>query len=421
MKLKKTYQQIIQLFSANIIKAAIGFIGSIIVLRGWSAADISDIYALIGLMLIFQQIGDLGTGSSFVRLMNQPGDSGPEHQKAITQSYLSFKYIVCSVLFFLGLIFLCYSFYSPKPKETFALAAVFFATILSIFGGFQYTLINAQQRYRELSILKIYPPLIKTLLVSVLLFLGFNHFYWLLLAFLLPSLVIFIQGHYYTQYSVFQFQWKSLFDSSGLKLFHLSKWVFLLGFFQTLFSQIDILMLKSMSSDHQVAQFVSASKVAGVMMLFSQALFTVILPKIKNLNTNEDLKKLSFQFLGLYFVLLVLLIPCLFISPYLVPLILGDRYLDSIPILNVVLFQVLGGMLITTHSLIFFQKNKIPVLVLIFAIQFLLNFIGNYLFIPQYQAMGAVWVSTVLNNAFYIFIFLYTLIFLVSPTEKKQI
>ena len=59
--LAKAYRQIFQLFSANVLKGFFGFIGTIIVLRGWSTSDIGDIYTLVGVMLLFQQFGDLGT------------------------------------------------------------------------------------------------------------------------------------------------------------------------------------------------------------------------------------------------------------------------------------------------------------------------------------------------------------------------
>jgi hypothetical protein len=51
--IKKSYSSIFQIFSANIGKAGIGFIGSIFVLRGWSTADIGDIYTLVGVLLLF--------------------------------------------------------------------------------------------------------------------------------------------------------------------------------------------------------------------------------------------------------------------------------------------------------------------------------------------------------------------------------
>lgn len=189
----------------------------------------------------------------------------------------------------------------------------------------------------------------------------------------------------------------------------MSRWVFLLGFGQTWFSQIDIFMLKRMSSDYQIAQFVSAQKLSAVVLMFSQAIFTVMLPKMKSFKTDEELmglcKKLFFLYIGCF----LLLVPGTYMAPIVVPLVLGQKYAASIPILKIFLFQALGFMFITSQSLVFYRKNRIPTLVFFTFLQLGLNFAGNYVVIPDYKALGAVWVSTILNNCFYFIALLYSL------------
>ena len=95
------------------------------------------------------------------------------------------------------------------------------------------------------------------------------------------------------------------------------------------------------------------------------------------------------------------------LTPYVVPIIMGGRYLDSIPILKIFIFQALGHMAINSQSLIFYRKKKLPALVMFTGLQLALNFVGNYLVIHEHKALGVTWVSAILNNLFYFVLFMY--------------
>ena len=410
--LGKAYGQIFQLFSANLVKAFFGFLGTILVLRGWSTADIADIYTLVGVMLLFQQFGDLGTGSSFIQIMSR----SPRENQAVIDPFLGFKVLVVSILF-LFFVSVCgiYIFISPS-QEIYGLAMVCLAAIFGVYGGFFAVLTTARQNFTDLSYLKIFPPLIKTAFIFILYYLQLTNFNWLLLAFIVPSVALFILGYRFTRYPFYEGNLQSIFSKRGRQLYEMSRWVFLLGFGQTWFSQLDIFMLKRMSSDYQIAQFVSAQKLAAVVLMFSQAIFTVMLPKMRSFKTNEELKILCKKLFILYFICVGLMIPLTYLAPIVVPFLLGVKYIDSIPILKVFLFQAIGFMFISSQSLVFYRKNKLPTLVFLTFLQLGANFLGNYWVIYEYKALGAVWVSTILNNFFYFIALGYSLFLLRKPT-----
>ena len=413
---KKAYGQILQLFSANMIKAFFGFIGTIFVLRNWSASDIGDIYTLVGVMLLFQQFGDLGTGSSFVQLYSR---SNRDDIKTI-ETYLGFKIFVFLALFAFFLIITGYQFFVEPSRELFGLSAITIAAIFGIYGGSLTALTTARQQFTKVSYFKIIPPAVKTGFIIILYYLNQTDFYWLLLAFILPSIVLLILALFITGFPLWKhaFKLKQVFSRRGGQLYQMSKWVFLIGFAQTSFAQLDVFMLKRLSSDVQISHFVSASRIAAIVFMFSQAIFTVMLPKMRSYKSDSELVGFSYHILKLYFVFLVMMIPVTYVASYLMPLLLGQRYVAAVPILQVFVFQAIGHMFINTQSLIFYRKNVLHWLVIFSYIQLGLNFIGNIYAINLYRALGAVWLSTILNNVFYIVGLLFCL-YILKKDQKK--
>lgn len=413
--LKKSYFHILQLFSANILKAGFGFLGSIFVLRGWSTADIGDIYTLVGVLLLFYQIGDMGTGGGFIKMMTQP----QAKKEPITHSYFAFKVIITLFLFLLFLFFLGYYFFISPSREILGLACVSLAAMTGVMGGYFIALLNAQQEYQKLSLTKTIPPLIKTLLIIVLFTFNIKSFYWLLTAFLIPPVISLILGYTLNTRPLPKIKFKAIFSKYGKRLYYISKWVCIINFCQTGFSQIDIFMLKRMSSDYQLAQFISAQKLSTIVLMLSQAVFTVMLPKMHDYRRNGELWRLTKKMFGLYIVFGVFMVPATQISPFIVPLIMGPTYIDSIPILNVFIFQALGGMFIHAQSLVFYRKNILGWYAIISCAQLLSNYAGNYLVIYEYKALGAIWVSAVLNNIFY-FIMILTCLTLFKKEKREE-
>ena len=399
----KAYQQILQLFSANMLKAGAGFIGSIFVLRGWATEDIGDIYTLVGVMLMFNQFGDLGTGSSFIQLVSR---SKGENQNII-DAYLGYKILVSSILFILFVIFTYIYFFQSSSREVLGLSMVALAAVFGVLGGFFTTLITSRQQIKKLSILKVVPPVVKTIIRISLCYTGQKDFVWLLFAFLCPPLILVILGYFLTGYPFYRARIRSIFTKRGRQLYNLSKWVFFIGFAHTAFSQIDIFMLKRMSSDYQIAQFVSAQKLAAIVVLLSQAIFTVMLPKMNSIKDARELISLNKKIFYLFVALNTLMIPVTYLVPWVVPIVMGQKYLASIPILKVFLFQALGYLFISTQSLFFCNCNRLPILVLFSLTQLLLNGLGNYLVIYEYKALGAVSVSALLNGSTYLIMSIY--------------
>lgn len=366
--------------------------------------------------MILTQLGDLGTGSAFVKLVNQANVK----KEAMISAYLGYKVLVCIVFSALLVGSLLYYFLLDPRKEVLSFLLIVFASIFGVMTGFYASLLNAKQMYRSLSITKIFPPLLKSLLIIILFALGISSFGWLLFAFMTPALFGAMFGYYFIKYPIHLSSVKSLWSDEGKMLYQLSQWVCLYSLSQTIFSQIDVFMLKSMAGDKQVALFVSAQKLSTVILMLSQATFTVMLPKMENFKTTERI--LHFNKLNFYFFigLSLLMVPAMVLCPLAVSLILGDQYLDSVPILRIFLFQTVGGMLISNQTLFFFRFNKMQWLAILSFVQLLLNAIGNYIFIPLYAAEGAIWVSTVLNNGFYLILMGITYYFAKNRFETPE-
>ena len=412
----RTSQQIFQLFSANLVKAIFGFIGSVLVLRGWSTGDIGDIYTLVGVLLILNQIGDLGSGPTYIKLAN----SDRKNEKELTEDYISYKLYIAIIYSLAAFYFYYYYYYVDRSREYFGLATVFLTSIAHVYSGFFSIYINSNRRYNELSLLKVMPPLVKTILIGIFYIFGFKHFAFLLFAFMVPSFVALLLGKIFTKLSVIKLsRFKSVFSPMGRQLYELSRWVFILAFFQTFFSQIDILMLKKMSSDFFVSQFVGAQKLAAIFLMLSQSIFTVLLPQMHKFRMKEELLNLNRNLLLFYLLFLMIMWPFTYLAPTVVSLILGAKYVAAIPILKVFMFQSVGHMFITSQTLMFFRLNKIPLLVLIAGLQLASNYYGNLMVIHEYKAFGVTCVSMVVSNITFLAMSLY--IYITVKRSQDQV
>lgn len=380
---------IAQITIANFVRAGIGFATSIVIFRFFETTDIANIYILVSVLLISQQIGDLGISASFIYIGSSLYKENDERHLSFYKSVFLLKAAIATLLVLFGF------FLSPwlanylfnKHEFVWWIRGTFVFSGLAILASFFVAVLEVEQRFILSAIFKTVPAIIKLLFIGFIVFLSIESFKNLYLAFmalpLFSFLINFIFGN--KKFLAIRFDWVKDLRT----LFSFSIWLTISALMGTLFSQVDIIMLKKMAIDFEVARFAGGQKIASLFILISQALFTVLLPKVANYENREQLWRFWVKCMKLGLLLLVPLLFVLIAGPYLVPLLLGKKYEAASVVFQILSIQLCVLTISSTLTLILFNRKKVYILSIISIVQFGLNVILNLFLIPEYGAVGA--------------------------------
>jgi O-antigen/teichoic acid export membrane protein len=96
------------------------------------------------------------------------------------------------------------------------------------------------------------------------------------------------------------------------------------------------------------------------------------------------------------------------LSPLVIKLLFGEQYIESISVFQILLVAFTFGVIINSISLVMYSINKAYLLTAMNWIQLPLNYFGNLLLIPMWQADGAAISTTILRilGGLYIMVYL---------------
>ncbi|HZX62137.1 MAG TPA: polysaccharide biosynthesis C-terminal domain-containing protein [Bacteroidales bacterium] len=173
--------------------------------------------------------------------------------------------------------------------------------------------------------------------------------------------------------------------------------------------RFDILMLKKMSTLEEVGFYSLATQIAEQLWHIPYAIETIIMSRSANTKDNEFVNKTVASIFRVS--LLIGIVGCLimfFVSPFLIPLIFGREYVQSVPLIQAILpgILLLVAFRILNSRLIGMGKPQNAIWTFLPAL--LLNIGLNLLWIPKYGALGSAWATNVSYGAgSLVFIFLY--------------
>jgi O-antigen/teichoic acid export membrane protein len=173
--------------------------------------------------------------------------------------------------------------------------------------------------------------------------------------------------------------------------------------------RFDILMLKKMSTLEQVGFYSLATQIAEQLWHIPYAIETIVMSRSANTKDHEFVNKTVASIFRIS--LLIGILGCLilfFISPFLIPLVFGREYEQSVPLIQAILpgILLLVAFRILNSRLIGMGKPQNAIWTFLPAL--LLNILLNLLWIPEYGALGSAWATNVSYGAgSLVFIFLY--------------
>lgn len=416
------------LWFSSLLGGASTFIIQIILAQQLTPNDFGAFAASYSFVGLFIPLAGFGVAQLWLKVYGEEGIGAKRWLHA------SFYQLLISCLLAVSLI-VSWAFWGPnEPGSKFMLLAL----VLHVLGLVMLELIIAkyqlEARFASVSGWQFFPNILRLVFILLLVFIEQLDLYLVGIVYALVGilLVIFSVKQLYKMYvngvnlgQSYEKCDEACYDKKevGLPTVFLKAWPFGLAvFFQLIYYQSDIVLLKYMLGNEVAATYNVAFVILAVIFILPSVLYQkFLMPKIHYwASHDQELLKKAYQKGNKYMVLIggVSVFGILISSNWVISLLFGSDYLDSIVLLNILSLSVpfifiaynSGAVLVTSHHL--YRKVKYMGLVAI------LNLILNVVLIPEYGAEGAA-VATVISNLLLFFLYEFAIRKYVFSVYKK--
>ncbi len=389
----KTLQNLLKVLSGNIVAQGIGFLTIIIISRDLGSEQYGIFSLLIAIFTIAVQVSDFGISTSYIKYLSENLNKSKEIFFTVLVSKIILSILVMTVLylvsFHLSLFFFDTHHYS-KLIEFIAISILFHSLMSVIVSQYQ-----AKQKFKEYAYINIVHNTIKisTIMMISLLFSQEFHLDYFIYAYVfsLIGILIFLLIINFKNIIL-----KNSFDFNHfIQIYKLGFWIFLSSLATMIIMRLDIMMLQKMSTAQEVGYYSVAMNLAMIFPLITASLTTTLLPKMDQFLQNNSIEEYISKILSKAKYAIFILILLEILSPFVIGLLFGIEYKDSVSVFQILIVAFIFGVIINPIALVIYSINKAYILTLLNWIQLPLNYFGNMYLIPLLQADGAA-ISTVL-------------------------
>jgi len=414
----KTLQDLVKVLSGNIVAKGIGFLIIIIISRDLGPEQYGVFSLLLAIFVISIQISDFGISTSYVKYLSENLSKANEIFFTVIVSKIILSLISIFSLFLLSShisIFFFDSNVYTKLIKFISIAILFHSIYGVIIANYE-----AKQNFKQYAFLDIFHNLLK-IITAVLISLFFIHE---------EHLIYFMYGYSYSivgillillikNYKKISITNKFNF-SHFIEIYKLGFWIFLSALATMVITRLDIIMLQKMSTSEEVGYYSVAVNLAMIFPLITTSLTITLLPKMETFLKNNSIKEYIYKILSKAPYVLLLLIFVEISSPYIITILFTNKYQESISIFQILLFAFTSGMIINPIAILIYSIRKAYILTILNWIQLLLNYFGNMLLIPFYQADGAAISTSFLKIFGGLYILIYLFRFSSNELENKE-
>ncbi|ARD65235.1 polysaccharide biosynthesis C-terminal domain-containing protein [Eubacterium limosum] len=197
-----------------------------------------------------------------------------------------------------------------------------------------------------------------------------------------------------TNITIFQkLDFKSLFK------FLLQKeqlYLFVYAALMAILLQIDVLALKTWSTDYDVSTYASAFKYYNMMLLLLNTVNSVLLPKISSEENYYNISKMYKQQDILSIALLVGIVIAIVIAPCVLPIIDGGKYPEAIGVFRILCISAIISFWGSPYNNLLIKEKKYLSICTRFIIGIIVAIAGNYILIPRMGVNGTA-ISTLIS------------------------
>jgi len=247
------------------------------------------------------------------------------------------------------------------------------------------------------------------LLFCVLLGVQFNikrlHYY--LLTYIGISIIIFVSKRFKISFVEFNSKIAGRFWNFG-------KWLILYHILRMLNMRLDFFWLSKFFSGEILGHYSAALKLVNIFAVLIGTFPVLLLPKASSMKTIKDLEKYWIENKKIIVFLLISWVLIFAFSPFVIKVLLGPEYVQSIPIMLILLFSLLPQIFVLSLIYIFLAMGKTVYLFLITVIQTIALLITVPLLIKKMGMIGSAYGKVI---AFVLTFIIYLLVYKYSKKE----
>jgi O-antigen/teichoic acid export membrane protein len=195
-----------------------------------------------------------------------------------------------------------------------------------------------------------------------------------------------------------------------METLHYGKWIVLAALPIQLMTRLDFYAVTSFSTFEDMGLYNSAVQLVSFFSYIPFVFGTVFLPKTSKYKKPSEMKSFIKRIVVLGIPITAIILGIIPIFKLLIPFLLGEKYIKSIPIFNVLIYAFIFTLWTTMFGTVFYALGKAKVMTLGAYIQLIFFIIGLSFLTPPYGINGVVW-SKVIANAAYFFLVAYILFF----------
>jgi O-antigen/teichoic acid export membrane protein len=401
MARKSFLKDLTGVFSSNIFIILAGLLVSVILTRRLGPGNFGIYSAILVIPMLVVSFAQLGIRGSSIYHVGKK-----EHEQKDIVSSVLFILVFTSIL---GILITALAFFFLQDKSysnlyiLLVLLLIPFRLAMAYFGGI---FIGNEQISRS-NFINWFTEVVHLLMVMIFVWLLDWQIMGALLAILISHVVITIWAlvMLYTEFR-FSLRFQPGIIKSMLSmgmLFAVSFAVIQLNF------RIDILLLRELSTPEEVGYYSLGVSIAEKLWQLPFAIGIVLMSRTANATDQEAINRTTARLVRVSFILgLLASLAMIAVSPWVVPVIWGEKFTDSIRVIQYILPGILFISIFRVLSSRLSGIGKPEIAIFVFAPALIINVLLNLLWIPKWGAFGAVQatnVSYTLGTIAYIFVY----------------
>ena len=393
---RESVRQLAYIYVSRVATAAIGFLASIIIVRSLGAANYGLFTIASVIMGIAGSVIELGLTTTMIRKLSYHlVQNDDESAVGVFRRIYFFRLAISG-----GFMVLAYFCAPAVAVRAYGNAALITPLRLAGLGAFLFNVsyhteavLRAYEKFKQMAFINVMSSLARLVLLALVwraATLGVNSAMAINLAqtfigFLIMSLVI--PRKYYTRKQSTTYPLREVLRYSG--------WLFAFSLLFMLFDRLDVLMLGYFKQATEVGIYSVAFMLVRPIEMVPETLNVVFLPKVAKFTTKaqvfryfRDTLKVT-ALVGVICLLLILFAKQIIVTFY------GEDYVRSVGLFRILIGAFIFLTILNPINLVGHSLNKPQLFTMMAGINLLLNFTGNYIFIPPYGAVGAAVVTLV--------------------------
>ena len=387
------------IFIGKFSNMAVGFLATLFVARSLGPTNYGELSYGLSFIALFSFIASLGIDSILYRELIKY----PEKKNLLLGTAVGIK---LRAAIFTTLITIISAWWFSSPDVSLILICILSTTfIFQIFGIISYEF-GAAVNNKPVSLLSFAVTTIINTLKIIIVFFGKGVIYLAILVVI--ETLLYAIGYLYIRYKVFGSFTLWQFDYNIAKRLLLDSWPFIfISAFSVIYARIDQVMIKNMINATEVGIYDAAVRLTELWYFIPAIIVGSLFPAIVNAKKTNDYtyRKRVFSLITLLCLLTIIIASLVsLLAEPIVRIVFGTGFVESIPVLQTYIWALVPISLGVAAQHYLLAENARLTLFSMSLIGMMLNVAGNFLLIPQHQALGAATATLISSSAIIVFV-----------------